>query len=87
MASRNETDMTTLGIRHEDWQLRPHGTRAAYRRHLRRGERACESCLQAERRAWPGRSDAANARRRERYRQARAMGLSRDEASRWKDAA
>jgi len=38
--------VTTLGIRHPDWQLRPHGTAAAYRRHHRRGEKPCESCRQ-----------------------------------------
>ena len=31
--------------------LRPCGTLAAYRRHLRRGERPCEACSQASRRA------------------------------------
>jgi len=30
--------------------VQPHGTPAAYRRHLRHGTSACESCLQAERR-------------------------------------
>ena len=38
----------TLGLRHPDWQLRPHGTPAAYYRHLRRGEKPCPSCQQAE---------------------------------------
>ena len=38
----------TLGLRHPDWQLRPHGTAAAARRHYRRGERLCESCRQYE---------------------------------------
>jgi hypothetical protein len=36
--------------------VKPCGTTAAYRRHLRHGERACESCLQAERRDWQDRS-------------------------------
>lgn len=30
-----------------DWQLMPHGTTAAYRRHYRRGERPCGPCEQA----------------------------------------
>jgi hypothetical protein len=30
-------------------KLKPCGTRAAYRRHLRRGEDACEACKTAER--------------------------------------
>lgn len=77
--------MTTLGIRHEDWQLSPHGTRAAYRRHLRDGEHACEACLQAERRSWHDRKDAHNAARRERYRRARQAGLSAREAKRYRD--
>ena len=35
-----------------DWAaVQPCGTRAAYKRHKRRGERACESCLQANTRA------------------------------------
>jgi WhiB family redox-sensing transcriptional regulator len=42
---------------------KPHGTLAAYRRHLRHGETACESCLQALRRDWEDRASAANARR------------------------
>jgi len=44
----------TLGLRHPDWQLRPHGTSAAARRHYRRGEkplrRYCETCAQYEER-------------------------------------
>jgi hypothetical protein len=51
----------TLGFRHPDWQLRPHGTAAAARRHYRRGERPCESCRQYEARR--------NAGRRERVRE------------------
>ena len=29
-----------------DWQLRPHGTPAAYRRHYRRGTPLCDFCRQ-----------------------------------------
>ena len=61
------------------WNVSPHGTRAAYRRHLRHGERACERCLDAERMGWAARP-AYEERRRERYYAARAAGLSRDEA-------
>jgi hypothetical protein len=38
----------TLGVRHPDWQLTPHGTLAAYRRHYRRGTQPCEACKQAK---------------------------------------
>jgi hypothetical protein len=38
----------TLGLRHEEWQLAPHGTLAAYRRHYRRGTPVCEACRQAK---------------------------------------
>ena len=58
---------------------RPHGPTAAYRRHLRQGERPCLSCRQAEARyrADGGRN---NERRRQRYAQAREEGLSPREA-------
>ena len=46
-----------LGLRHPDWQLRPHGTAAAARRHYRRGERLCESCRQYEIRRHAGRRE------------------------------
>lgn len=39
----------------EEALLRPHGTDAAYQRHLRRGEPACEACRDAHRRARSGR--------------------------------
>lgn len=39
-----------------EWKLAPCGTDAAYRRHLRRGEPACEACLQAARRRAAARS-------------------------------
>lgn len=64
------------------WDLSPHGTAAAYRRHLRHDEKPCDACTEAEARrqfARPGK-DAWNARRRERYAAARAAGLSYDEA-------
>lgn len=64
------------------WNLSPHGTPAAYRRHLRREEDPCTACSDAEARrqyARPGK-EAWNARRRERYATARAAGLSRNEA-------
>jgi len=32
-----------------EWKLAPCGTRAAYRRHARKGEPACAACLEAER--------------------------------------
>lgn len=35
-----------------DSELEPCGTRAAYRRHLRRGDPVDEACRQAEARAW-----------------------------------
>jgi hypothetical protein len=38
-----------------DDELEPCGTRAAYRRHLRRGDPVDESCRQAEARAWQDR--------------------------------
>jgi hypothetical protein len=72
--------MTTLGIRHPDWQLKPHGTLAAYRRHLRRGERACESCLQAGRRSWSLRAARINAARADAYRRARDAGMTAAQA-------
>ena len=41
--------------RMEESLLRPHGTDAAYQRHLRRGEPACEACREAHSRARSGR--------------------------------
>jgi len=48
------------GLAHplQDWQLRPHGTLAAYRRHQRLGTPLCEACRQAKTR------DNADRRRR-----------------------
>lgn len=43
-------------------RVKPCGTLAAYRRHLRHGEHACEDCLRAERRAQADRRAAAGAR-------------------------
>lgn len=65
--------------RHAD--LKPCGTLAAYRRHLRHDEQPCESCLQAGRRDWEDRSARHNAARRERYWQLREAGYSAREAS------
>jgi hypothetical protein len=56
----------------------PCGTRSAYRRHKRLGEDPCESCKQAERRAWGDRND--NGARRQRYADALAAGMSPAEA-------
>lgn len=39
-------------------ELKPCGTRAAYRRHLRRGDPIDEACRQAEVRAWQDRASA-----------------------------
>lgn len=64
-------------------KAKPHGTLAAYRRHLRHGETACESCLQAVRRDWEDRADEANARRSERR---EASGYNDSEASRYREA-
>jgi hypothetical protein len=76
-------DVTTLGIRYEDWRLRPHGTLAAYRRHYRRGTPVCEACRQAKARSSQTPKD--NAARRERYAQARAAGMSWRDADRARD--
>ncbi len=43
----------------------PCGTRAAYRRHLRRGERACMACLAAERERYPAMGRALRPETRE----------------------
>jgi hypothetical protein len=40
------------GWRMNELDVRPHGTVAAARRHYRHGETPCESCRQAEHRAW-----------------------------------
>lgn len=48
-----------------EWRARPCGTRAAYRRHLRRSERPCPACLEAERVAQPGTPSARPDRPRE----------------------
>jgi hypothetical protein len=76
--------MTTLGIRYQDWQLSPHGTLAAARRHYRDGEKPCRACKQAEQRDWAERGETYNARARERYAQARAAGMSAREARRYR---
>lgn len=62
--------------------LKPHGTPAAYRRHRRRGEPACRACLdgEAERQREAKGSPAYAARRREKYADARAAGLSHRQA-------
>jgi hypothetical protein len=64
-----------------------HGTRARYRWHLRHEGPPvrCESCLQAERRRSDRARDRDNARRRERYAEARAAGLTSRQASQRKD--
>ena len=60
-----------------DWQLKPHGTTAAYKRHYRRGEKPCEACRQAERRRQAGRDRKAEyAARTARYAIAREAGIS-----------
>lgn len=66
-----------------DWQLRPHGTPAAYRRHYRRGERPCEACRRAEALRHADRGDRTGeyAAKRERYAAAREAGLGAAEAS------
>ena len=57
--------------------VQPCGTPAAYRRHLRYGEKPCESCKQAEAR----RDRTAEYQgRQERYRAARDAGLTSDQA-------
>jgi len=40
------------GWRMNELDLQPHGTRSAYRRHYRHGEKPCESCRQAMARHW-----------------------------------
>ena len=40
-------------------ELRPCGTLAAYRRHLRRGERPCAACRAASREQWRDRREVA----------------------------
>jgi hypothetical protein len=72
-----------------DWQLRPHGTAAAYRRHLRREGKPvrCPVCLEGEalrQQEWKDRT-AYNAARRQRYADAVAAGLSKAEALRVRD--
>jgi len=74
--------MTTLGIRHEDWELAPHGTLAAARRHYRRGTPVCEACKQAAQRNWAGRSAVYSAIRSARYHAAKAAGQTYREAKR-----
>lgn len=49
MARRPHPDLPVFGSTGRLAQA-PCGTRAALRRHQRRGERACEACLAAERR-------------------------------------
>ena len=42
-----------------DWaDLKPFGTLAAYRRHLRHSEKPCDACARANRRAWADRRTA-----------------------------
>ena len=57
--------MSRLGQRWETWWLKPCGTPAAYRRHIRHSEPICEPCRQAE------------ARRGRDYRRRRATRASR----------
>jgi hypothetical protein len=65
----------------DDRQLSPHGTSAAYKRHRRHGEKACESCLQAERRRSADYREKTGAQAwRERYQLARAAGFTAREA-------
>jgi hypothetical protein len=42
----------THGLGNRRTDVKPCGTTAAYRRHVRHGEAPCESCLQAERRKY-----------------------------------
>lgn len=59
---------------------KPCGTPAAYRRHKRRGEEACQPCLEAERRRWDDHAATLEPTRQERYRLARAAGMNRKDA-------
>lgn len=66
-----------------EWELKPHGTAAAARRHRRNGETVCEACRQAEtlasaefRERHPEYVAARKKASRDRYRTARAAGLS-----------
>jgi hypothetical protein len=76
-----------------DWEPKPCGTAAAYRRHLRRegAPVTCEPCLAAERREGEDKRadddwrEAYNERRREQYAAARAAGMIPREAERRKD--
>lgn len=73
------------GVPRGDWAaLKPCGTTAAYRRHLRHGERPCEHCRQAEARLhqerWRGGYDQV---RRDRYATARAAGKNSRDAARY----
>ena len=40
--------MSGLGQSWDDYKLKPHGTLAAYQRHLRKHEHACYPCMQAD---------------------------------------
>lgn len=40
--------MSPLGQAWDDYKLKPHGTLAAYQRHLRKKEQACYPCMQAD---------------------------------------
>ena len=68
------------------WALKPHGTPAAYRRHIRNGQKPvrkfCPRCADAEalRHTEWREQNLDNAARRERYAAARAAGLD------WRDA-
>ncbi len=42
--------------RWEPWRLRPCGTAAAYRRHLRHGEKPCRQCMEANAADWRDRN-------------------------------
>ena len=78
------------GVNHggiQQFDLKPCGTAAAYRRHLRNQGKPvrCERCLQAERIRDDRARDAYNTRRRERYAADRAAGMTARQASRRKD--
>lgn len=75
--------MTAPGYRWAD--VRPCGTPAAYRRHLRHGERPCAACLLAEATEKSFTQNRAPDPRRERYRMLRAAGIPAPRAKRLKD--
>jgi len=72
------------GVPRGDWAaLKPCGTSAAYRRHLRHGERPCDSCKAAQARDFhDNRAAAVYAARNARYAALRAQGKTSREANR-----